>query len=405
MIEITCTNRECDWSHRSNSKPKSSVCCVCGAPLDVTALLESANALPSNDLETLHRLGEKIKILRHQIRRAVIGQDKVITFLLTALMADGHCLLEGVPGLAKTLMVESLSRTLGLNYRRIQFTPDMMPADITGTEIPFPDDPTRTKFQQGPIFTNFVLADEINRTPPKTQAALLEAMQEKTVSVGNRSHELERPFFVMATQNPVEQEGTYPLPEAQQDRFLFKLLLSYPTDKEEHLIMSRALAKPKDLEKVFTSNEIEVFQELVKRIVVNDRVCRYAGLLVRATRPHEPEALKVTNQVIAYGAGPRASMALLKAAKALAAVEGQPAATVEHIQRVAPEVLRHRIILKFDAKDSFHALAKDKVVSAPEYLHADGNQPDDLEPDVVIRELLSGKSAGQLKAKLKGYLQ
>lgn len=407
MIEISC--KQCHWTCTSPNKPQQSQCSICGQPLHVTVLVAPARqgkvVMPAEDVQTLMELAEKVQLLRQQIRQAIVGQDQIITFLFTALLADGHCLLEGVPGLAKTLMVHSLSQTLGLEFKRIQFTPDMMPADITGTEIPRPDRPAETQFRRGPVFANFILADEINRTPPKTQAALLEAMQEKSVTVGNISHQLERPFLVMATQNPVEQEGTYPLPEAQQDRFLFKLLLTYPSDDEEFQIMRQPLKKPEELEPVFQREEIVRFQQLVDRMAVSDRVCRYAWLLARSTRPFEPQAVEVTNEVVEYGAGPRASLALLKAAKALAAIEGQPAATAKHVQRVAPEVLRHRIILKFDARDTFEQLQRKNLVSPPQSLGKRSGQIDDLEPDVVIRELLAGKSAELLKQQLKAYLQ
>ena len=280
--------------------------------------------------------------------------DDVIDEMMIAIFARGHCLLVGVPGLAKTLLVSSLAKTMSLTFKRIQFTPDLMPSDITGTEL-LQEDPTtherRFKFQKGPVFTNLLLADEINRTPPKTQAALLEAMQEKCVSSGGENFTLDEPFFVLATQNPIEQEGTYPLPEAQLDRFLFNVLVKYPSHTEELDIMRSVTSDEQPvLSEVVDGATIERFQQVVRRIPVADHVFEYAAALVRATRPDEPEAPDFVKQLIAWGAGPRASLNLILAGKARAALQGRCHVSVEDIQNLCLPVLRHRIVASFAAR-------------------------------------------------------
>jgi MoxR-like ATPase len=289
-----------------------------------------------------------------QVRKRIVGMEQVIDEMLIAIFANGHCLLLGVPGLAKTLLVSSLAETLSLSFKRIQFTPDLMPSDITGTEI-LQDDPKtgerKFKFLRGPVFANIILADEINRTPPKTQAALLEAMQEKKVSIGGEDHHLEEPFFVLATQNPIEQEGTYPLPEAQLDRFFFNIVVKYPSWDEEIEIMRRVTGSGKPtVEQVLHREEILRLQELVRRLPVADHVFNYAAKLVRATRLGEADALEFTSKWLNYGAGPRASLFLILASKARAILRGRYHVAIEDIQAVARPVLRHRIIPNFAAQ-------------------------------------------------------
>jgi MoxR-like ATPase len=289
-----------------------------------------------------------------QVRKRIVGMEQVIDEMLIAIFANGHCLLLGVPGLAKTLLVSSLAETLSLSFKRIQFTPDLMPSDITGTEI-LQDDPKtgerKFKFLRGPVFANIILADEINRTPPKTQAALLEAMQEKKVSIGGEDHHLEEPFFVLATQNPIEQEGTYPLPEAQLDRFFFNIVVKYPSWDEEIEIMRRVTGSGKPtVEQVLHREEILRLQELVRRLPVADHVFNYAAKLVRATRLGEADTLEFTSKWLNYGAGPRASLFLILASKARAILRGRYHVAIEDIQAVARPVLRHRIIPNFAAQ-------------------------------------------------------
>jgi MoxR-like ATPase len=278
----------------------------------------------------------------------------VIEQLMIAVFSRGHCLLEGVPGLAKTLLISSLSQALHLKFKRIQFTPDLMPSDITGTEV-IQDDPVtgqrQFKFLAGPIFANVILADEINRTPPKTQASLLEAMQERQVSIGGQVHKLQEPFFVLATQNPLEQEGTYPLPEAQQDRFLFKVFVDYPTDEEETLIMKSVTAgKPEPIRTVLSGDEIMVLQEVVRRVPVADHIFNYAKRIVRATRPGRKDALDLAGDWISWGAGPRASINLITAARARAILHGQVHVSCDDVAAVAKPVLRHRLAPNFAAQ-------------------------------------------------------
>ena len=308
----------------------------------------------TDDVQAVEKLGETRDAIVAEVRKAIVGMDDVIDEMMIAIFARGHCLLVGVPGLAKTLLVSSLAKTMSLTFKRIQFTPDLMPSDITGTEL-LQEDPTtherRFKFQKGPVFTNLLLADEINRTPPKTQAALLEAMQEKCVSSGGENFTLDQPFFVLATQNPIEQEGTYPLPEAQLDRFLFNVLVKYPSHTEELDIMRSVTSDEQPvLSEVVDGATIERFQQVVRRIPVADHVFEYAAALVRATRPDEPEAPDFVKQLIAWGAGPRASLNLILAGKARAALQGRCHVSVEDIQNLCLPVLRHRIVTSFAAR-------------------------------------------------------
>jgi MoxR-like ATPase len=307
-----------------------------------------------DDVEGIKQLRQAYVQVTDQLGRVIVGQNQVIEELLVAMFARGHALLVGVPGLAKTLLISSLSKTLSLTFKRIQFTPDLMPSDITGTEI-LQDDPEtgqrRFTFLKGPIFANIVLADEINRTPPKTQAALLEAMQEKSVSSGGTEYRLEAPFFVLATQNPIEQEGTYPLPEAQLDRFLFNIKVDYPARDEELEVMRRITGSDvAEIKPVLDRRQILALQELVRRVPVPDHVYEYALALVRSTRSGTPEAPDFVGSWLAYGAGPRASMNLILAGKARAALQGRFHVSVGDIQAVALPVLRHRIVPSFAAQ-------------------------------------------------------
>jgi MoxR-like ATPase len=286
--------------------------------------------------------------------KVIVGQGEVLDQLLTAIFCRSHALLVGVPGLAKTLMVSTLAQALDLTFKRIQFTPDLMPSDITGTEVIQDDPATRQrvfKFMPGPVFANIVLADEINRTPPKTQAALLEAMQERKVSVGGADHPMKDPFFVLATQNPIEQEGTYPLPEAQLDRFLFLIRVDYPTDEEEDRIMRQGTSDVQaSVGKVLHGEDILRLQKIVRRVPVSDHVIAYAKQITRMTRPGRPEAADFVNKWLTWGAGPRASMNLVLAAKAHAVLEGRFHASADDVAAVAPPILRHRVIPSFAAQ-------------------------------------------------------
>jgi len=306
------------------------------------------------DLAELDELRAAHQQIRGQIARQIIGQDEVVDQLLIAVFARGHCILEGVPGLAKTLMVHSLAQSLSLEFNRIQFTPDLMPSDITGTEVLYEDRASgarELRFVRGPLFANLVLADEINRTPPKTQAALLEAMQERQVTAGGRRHRLPDPFFVLATQNPIEQEGTYPLPEAQLDRFLFKIFISYPTQEEERRIYRLTTGvDPQEITPLITGERIAALQQMVRRVPVSDYCIDYAMDLVRATRGTDAGAPKYVGEWVSWGAGPRAGQALILAAKARAALAGRPSVGVEDVRAVARPVLRHRVVLNYNAQ-------------------------------------------------------
>jgi len=296
--------------------------------------------------------------LESEVHRVIVGQDQVLEEVLMALLCGGHALLEGVPGLAKTLLVSTVARTLSLGFSRIQFTPDLMPSDMTGTEVIEEDRSTGTRelrFVKGPIFSNVILADEINRTPPKTQAALLEAMQERQVTAGGVQHRLPLPFFVLATQNPIEQEGTYPLPEAQLDRFMFNIRVSYPTEEQELQIVKQTTAgRPVEPSRVLTGADVSRIQELVRMVPVADHVIRYALSLVRTTRVADAEASarqpEMVRKYLAWGAGPRASQFLVLAAKAKAILSGSVHVTPDHIRAVALPVMRHRMLTNFNAE-------------------------------------------------------
>ncbi len=305
-----------------------------------------------NDMKSLERLGGKIGALRKELAKVVVGQDTVVEQLLIALLTRGHALLTGVPGLAKTLMVSSLAKVLKLSFKRIQFTPDLMPSDITGTEVLQEDQASKQRvfrFLPGPVFTNILLADEINRTPPKTQAALLEAMQERKVTVAGAEHPLPKPFFVLATQNPIEQEGTYPLPEAQLDRFLVMIRVGYPTDAEEAEIMRRGQPDPNALATLMDQAELEELQELVRGVAVADTILDFARKITRLSRPGTPEAADFVARLVQWGAGPRASTSLIAAGRARAALLGRGHVTPEDIEAVAHPVLRHRILPSYNA--------------------------------------------------------
>jgi MoxR-like ATPase len=310
-------------------------------------------AEPRPPADPVDRLQSAYTQLRRELGQVIVGQDRVIEQLVIAVLAGGHCLLVGVPGLAKTLMVRLLGDAMGLSFRRIQFTPDLMPADITGTEVIQEDRATgvrELRFLPGPVFANVVLADEINRTPPKTQAALLEAMQEQQVTVGGQVHPLPTPFFVLATQNPIEQEGTYPLPESQRDRFLFEVHVEYPTESEEFEIVRRTTGRQHAaIAKVLDAESLRSLQELVRDVPAADHVIRYALAFARRTRPHEADAPSFIRDYVTWGTGPRATQALVLAAKARALLHGRAAAGLEDIREVAPPVLRHRIITNFSA--------------------------------------------------------
>lgn len=292
-------------------------------------------------------------VMQAELQKVIIGQDQVIEQLFAAIFTRGHCLLEGVPGLAKTLMVSTLSRILDLGFKRIQFTPDLMPSDITGTNVLEEDDAGKRSFRfvEGPIFTNILLADEINRTPPKTQAALLQAMQEREVTVGQETYTLPNPFFTIATQNPIEQEGTYPLPEAQLDRFMFNIKIDYPTkDEEERILTATTRGESPQIDKVLSVKAILNLQKLVGSVAVSEYIIKYAAALVRATRPRDESAPQFVRDLVDWGAGPRAGQFLIQGGKALAAMEGRFSVSIEDVQKIAPPVLRHRVGANFQAQ-------------------------------------------------------
>jgi MoxR-like ATPase len=321
-----------------------------------------------DDVQAAQELNEAYRLITQQLGRVIVGQQQVIEELLVAMFARGHCLLVGVPGLAKTLLIRTLAGALSLEFRRIQFTPDLMPSDITGTEVIQEDKLSGTRelrFLQGPIFGNVILADEINRTPPKTQAALLEAMQEYQITIGGKRHQLDQPFFVLATQNPIEQEGTYPLPEAQLDRFMFNIFVDYPDTEEEFDIVKRTTADiTATVTPTLSGERILSLQQIVRRVPAADHVVRYALQLARLTRPHKGEAPDFIREYVSWGAGPRASQYLVLGAKARAVLNGRFYAGVDDIRAVAFPVLRHRIMTNFNAE-------------------AEGIKPDD-----IIRRLL-----------------
>jgi len=344
----------------------------------------SSQSLPNDDLAAVERLKDAFAKLRGELSKVIVGQHAVLEELLVAIFARGHCLLIGVPGLAKTLMIHTLADALNLTYNRIQFTPDLMPSDITGTEVIQEDKATgvrQFKFLRGPIFANIVLADEVNRTPPKTQAALLEAMQERQVTVGGERHRLPDPFFVLATQNPIEQEGTYPLPEAQLDRFMLNILVDYPDEAEELDIvrLTTSTHKP-NVSKVLSGVDILELQEIVRKVPVADHVARYAVRLTRMTRREKGDVPDFIRDYVSWGAGPRASQYLVLAAKARAVLHGRYHVSTDDIRAVAGPVLRHRIITNFNAE-------------------AEGLRPDD-----IVQRLINAVPVDEHEAERSGKL-
>lgn len=302
-----------------------------------------------SDVKQLDSLTQKTKLLKQEIGKIIIGQEEIVEQVLISIFSKGHCLLVGVPGLAKTLLVNTIAQALGLTYNRIQFTPDLMPSDITGNEVL--DENRKFKFIKGPIFANIILADEINRTPPKTQAALLEAMQEKSVTISGVTNKLDEPFFVLATQNPIEQEGTYPLPEAQLDRFMFMLWLDYPSFEEEvNILKSTTTGKITEVNSIFSREEILTMQDLIRKLPVADNVYEYAVKLVEKTRVSTPKAHPIAQKYLSWGAGPRASQNLILGAKCYAALKGKYSPDIEDVKAVAVSVLRHRIVQNYSAQ-------------------------------------------------------
>jgi MoxR-like ATPase len=326
--------------------------------------IRTATNVPNADVDAVKQLADAYKTMAHELGKVIVGQVEVVEQVLTAMFCQGHVLLVGVPGLAKTLLVKTISDVLHLSFKRIQFTPDLMPSDITGTEVIEEDKTTGKRvfrFVRGPIFASMVLADEINRTPPKTQAALLEAMQEHRVTNGETTYDLPEPFFVLATQNPIEQEGTYPLPEAQLDRFMFMTLVKYPSPADEIQIMKQATSNYKvDLSRLLDGATILQLQKIVRRVPVAEHVYAYARDLVRATRPGEPGVPAFVNELVQWGAGPRASIYLILAGKARAILHGRVHVTTEDIAKVAHPVLRHRILTTFSAEAA--GMNSDKVI-------------------------------------------
>ena len=314
----------------------------------------------NNDVEALDAFAAKYKELKAEVARVIVGQDEVVKNILISVFCDGHSLLIGVPGLAKTLMVHTIADVLDLSFNRIQFTPDLMPSDIIGSEIL---NENRTfQFNHGPVFANIILADEINRTPPKTQSALLEAMQERSVTVAGRKHKLDLPFFVLATQNPIEQEGTYPLPEAQLDRFMFSINLDYPSFEEEiNVVKSTTAGTKNELNKKMSAREILYFQQLIRKIPIADNVLNYAVKLVTSTRPNREGSLASVNNYISWGAGPRASQYLVLGAKCHAAIRGKYSPDIEDVQAVALPIMRHRVFKNYKAEAE--GLSIDKIIT------------------------------------------
>jgi MoxR-like ATPase len=345
---------------------------------------DSEPPMASADHDAVERLNQAYRKITAELGKVIIGQRQVIDELLIGMLAGGHCLLQGVPGLAKTLMVRTLADTLNLSFNRIQFTPDLMPADITGTDVIQEDRTTGARefrFIGGPVFANVVLADEINRTPPKTQAALLEAMQEHQVTAGGKRHRLPDPFFVLATQNPIEQEGTYPLPEAQLDRFMFEILVDYPSEDEEFDLVRKTTGDdPSPVEKTLSLAEIAHLQHVVRRVPVADHVIRYAMQLARLTRRQKGDVPDFVRDYVSWGAGPRASQYLVLGAKARAMLHGRAFANTEDVREVAAPVLRHRIITNFNAE-------------------ADG-----VSPDGIVRRLTELVASESSKASKGGRL-
>ncbi len=321
--------------------------------------------MKQSDIEAAKMLSDATLKMKEQIGRVIVGQSEVIDQLLTSLFCNAHCFMVGVPGLAKTLMVSTLAKVLHLSFKRIQFTPDLMPSDITGTDVMQENPETGHRefaFNAGPIFANMILADEINRTPPKTQAALLEAMQERQVTCGRQTYLLERPFFVLATQNPIEQEGTYPLPEAQLDRFMFNIMVNYPSrDEELEIYRTTTVPQDADIEPVLTAEEIIALQGIVRRVPVGDHVFEYAADLVRRTRPTDQSSPEFIRNWLDVGAGPRAGQNLILGAKASALMNGRFYATCDDVESLALPVLRHRIITNFTAESE--GVSSDKIIA------------------------------------------
>ncbi len=349
----------------------------------------SATAGAGLDTQSVRKLGEARERIVNQLSQVIVGQQHVIEELLISLFSRGHCLLEGVPGLAKTLLISTLARSLNLSFSRIQFTPDLMPADITGTEIIEENRSTgarERRFLEGPLFSHVVLADEINRTPPKTQAALLEAMQERQVTVGRVRHPLSDPFFVLATQNPIEQEGTYPLPEAQQDRFMFKVFVRYPTFEEEFEVARRTTAVMKDsIEPVLSGEEILALQRLVREVPVSDHIIRYTLSLVRQTRVGEAGVPDFVKDMVSWGAGPRAVQYLILGGKARALLHGRTYVSTDDIQALAKPVLRHRLVVNFAAESD--GITSDDVVER--ILAVTPTKEDELTRDVRFQKIFA----------------
>ncbi len=350
---------------------------------------QNPSSLAANDLDAMKRIQQAYADIGAQLRQVIVGQDKVIEQLLIALFSRGHVILEGVPGLAKTLMISTLAKTLSLDFSRIQFTPDLMPADITGTEIIEENRSTGArefKFLSGPLFANVVLADEINRTPPKTQAALLEAMQERQVTVGRVRHKLGSPFFVLATQNPIEQEGTYPLPEAQQDRFMFKVFVTYPSFSEEFEIAARTTSNQvEDIRPVLSGDQILELQDVVRKVPASDHALKYALALVRQTRVTEPGCPKFVKDWLSWGAGPRAVQNLIIGAKARALLYGRPSVSTDDIKALALPVLRHRILTNFTAASE--GVTTDTVITR--ILEETPSKEGDLERDPRFQKIFA----------------
>lgn len=342
-----------------------------------------------NESSAVRKLGEARTKILGQLSQVIVGQQEVIEELLISLFSRGHCLLEGVPGLAKTLMISTLSRTLSLTFSRIQFTPDLMPSDITGTEIIEENRSTGSRerrFLEGPLFSHVILADEINRTPPKTQAALLEAMQERQVTVGRVRHPLSDPFFVLATQNPIEQEGTYPLPEAQQDRFMFKVFVNYPNFDEEFEIARRTTARQEDqVQPVLTGEEILRLQQLVREVPVTDHVIRYALSLVRQTRVGGPGCPEFVEEMVGWGAGPRAVQFLILGGKARALLYGRSHVSTDDIRALAKPVLRHRLVISFAAESE--GVTQDQIVQR--ILDITPTKEDELTQDARFQKIFA----------------
>ena len=359
------------------------------APIGTTPTGDGQQGLTPADAQAIEKLGDAREKIIKQLSQVIVGQHAVIEELLISLFSRGHCLLEGVPGLAKTLMISTLARTLNLTFSRIQFTPDLMPADITGTEIIEENKSTGSRdyrFLEGPLFSHVILADEINRTPPKTQAALLEAMQERQVTVGRIRHKLSDPFFVLATQNPIEQEGTYPLPEAQQDRFMFKVFVRYPNFQEEFEVARRTTTVlTGEIEPVLSAEEILELQRIVRAVPVSDHMIRYALSLTRQTRPGEPGAPKFVQERLSWGAGPRAVQFLILGAKARALLHGRTHVAIEDLQALAKPVLRHRLVLSFAAESE--GVTADQVID--QLLEATPTKEDELTRDARFQKIFA----------------